>query len=109
MADADDQSSLSSDDFRFLVTIMTSEVGSPEFKPLRIDIQPLVLQAETYAMFGPNCDQLVIRGCRNDGLDRLFESYRSTFGHVFKYMPYRPHVTIKRSTANKSREISETM
>ncbi|TLX17074.1 hypothetical protein [Rhizobium sp. MHM7A] len=99
LADIDDQSKLRVDEFKFHMTIMYSKVMSPLFREGLQEFTPHILQPETFAMFGPNEDMLVLKLHCDDVLNELFMHYRSVYGHVSDFMPFRPHITMRGNSA----------
>lgn len=97
LANVDDQSSLSAADFRFHVTVMYSKVTSPKFPEGEFDVDPLILQPDSFDMFGPNADILALKLHHDGALADLFDHYGNTYGHVSDFVPYRPHVSIRGS------------
>lgn len=99
LADVDDQSPLSAADFKFHVTVIYSKRTNPEFQEGEFEVDAISLKPESFALFGPNADILALKLHPDATLTGLFDHYRSTYGHVSDFMPYRPHVSIRGSNA----------
>lgn len=99
LADVDDQSHLKPKDFKFHITVMYSKVTNPEFMEGETDFFSHVVQPVSYDMFGPDLDLLVLRLEADEALTNLFDHYVSRYGHVSDFIPYKPHVTIRGSSA----------
>lgn len=99
LADVEDQSSLAPKDFKFHLTVMYSRVENPLFEVGEREIDPLTVETESFDLFGPGNDLLVLRLKQHPDLSAMFEHYRETYGHVYDFPVFRPHVTIKGSSA----------
>ncbi|NTF16823.1 hypothetical protein G6L37_00090 [Agrobacterium rubi] len=107
LADCGDPSRLTSKDFKFHVTIMYSAVTSQLFREgeFRLHV-PCILTPVSYDMFGPENDKLVVLIDPRKDLSDLFEHYGSTFGHVSDFTPFRPHLTIRGTSAGAKDRMS---
>jgi 2'-5' RNA ligase len=95
VADVDDQSKVSLDDFKFHVTVIYSRTTHPDFHEGDRDFKPHILQPDAFDLFGPDKDLLVLKIQCDTVLLELNEHYKATYGHVSDYTPYRPHLTIR--------------
>lgn len=101
LASDGDHSRLKLKDFKFHVTIMYSKVTSPDFIEGEFALPaPHVVRPMSYDLFGPDLDLLVIRLVPDAVLSGLFEHSVTDYGHVSDFMPFRPHVTIRGSSAD---------
>lgn len=98
LLDAEDQSSVLPEDYKFHITVMYSKVAHPKFVDGEYDIYPFSLKPDALQMFGPNHDVLAIKLKHEKLFSNLFEYYGSTYGHVSDF-PCNPHVSIRGSNA----------
>ncbi|MCS4090177.1 hypothetical protein [Rhizobium sp. BK176] len=100
MAEADDRSSLTPKDFKFHVTVMYSRVTNPAFEEIQQSYGPHVLVPEAFELFGPNRNILALTLRDDPVLTEIFDHYGEKFGHVSEFTSYRPHVSIRGSSAD---------
>lgn len=105
LADVGDQSPLTTDHFKFHVTIMYSKVTNSAFEEGIRDFKPHILQPDAFDMFGPEKDHLVLRLHPDTVLTELHDYYRLTYGHVSDFSPFLPHLTIRGSDAKAKNRI----
>ncbi len=94
IASREDSQMLSPASFKFHVTIMRSEVTSPDFKEGIIGFGPHICKPVGFDFFGPDCDLLVLKLEADKTLQELHAHYQKDYGHVYGY-EFNPHITIK--------------
>lgn len=95
LADVEDQSGLTPQDFKFHVTVMYSRVTNPSFQEVERGHDPQLLVPEGFELFGPNRDILALTLRDDPILTGLFDHYSEKYGHVSEFMPFRPHISIR--------------
>ena len=99
LLDSEDESSpVSSEDYKFHITVMYSKVAHPKFVDGEYDVYPFSLKPDVLQMFGPNHDILAIKLKQEKLFSNLFEYYEDSYGHVSDF-PCNPHVSIRGSNA----------
>lgn len=106
LADVDDQSALTPQDFKFHVTIMYSHVTSSLFDECQRAYGPHVLVPEAFELFGPNRDILALTLREDSFLTDLFQHYGENYGHVSEFIPFRPHISIRGSSIDMKDRIA---
>ena len=99
LADVKDRKRLKAADFKFHVTVIYSRVTSPAFQEGEQDFAAHILEPMSFDMFGPDEDVLVLKIEPDAVLTRLNTHYKTVYGHIPAFDPFRPHLTFRGSNS----------